>query len=99
MNNNNKPFRFTDRLKSVGYAIEGVVLFLKTQHNAFIQAIIAIAVIILGFVFNVNATEWCLLTIAIALVFISEMLNTAVEFFTDLVSPNIHPQAKKVKDV
>jgi undecaprenol kinase len=27
------------------------------------------------------------------------MLNTAIEFLTDIASPEIHPLAKKVKDV
>ena len=40
-----------------------------------------------------------LIIIAIALVIITEMLNTAIEFLTDLVSPNFHPLAKKTKDV
>lgn len=97
--NNNKPFSISARLKSVGYALEGITLFFKTQHNALIQAIAAIIVIVLGFIWEVNASEWCLLIFAIALVFIAEMLNTAIEFLTDLASPDIHPQAKKVKDV
>jgi diacylglycerol kinase len=33
------------------------------------------------------------------MVFITEMLNTALEFLSDFVSPDIHPQIKKVKDV
>lgn len=97
--NNHKPFRISDRIKSVSYALEGVSLFFKTQHNAIIQAIAAIAVIILGYIWEINTTEWCLLIFAIALVFITEMLNTAIEFLTDLASPEINPQAKKVKDV
>jgi diacylglycerol kinase len=44
-------------------------------------------------------TEWCWIIIAIALVFITEMLNTSIEFLTDLVSPNYHPLAKNTKDV
>jgi diacylglycerol kinase len=96
---NNKPFSFSARLKSVGYAFQGIVVFFKTQHNALIQVVAAIVVIILGFVLKVNTTEWCLLIFTIGLVFITEMLNTAIEFLTDLASPEIHPLAKKVKDV
>lgn len=33
------------------------------------------------------------------IVFLSEMLNTAIEFLSDVVSPELHPQIKKVKDV
>ena len=33
------------------------------------------------------------------MVFIAEMFNTAIEFLTDIASPEIHPKAKMVKDV
>ena len=97
--NNNKQFSIGCRIKSVGFAIEGIATFFKTQHNAWIHALAAIIVVFAGFVLNVNSNEWCLLTFAIALVIVAEMLNTAIEFLTDLVSPNHNQQAKKVKDV
>lgn len=96
---NDNPFRLHSRIKSFGFAIEGIATFFKTQPNASIHAVAAVAVIVSGFVFDVTATEWCMLLIAIALVFLAEMLNTAIEFLTDLVSPDYHPLAKKVKDV
>ncbi|MES2592587.1 MAG: diacylglycerol kinase family protein [Bacteroidota bacterium] len=96
--NSNRPW-IHSRIKSFGFAIEGIVTFFKTQHNAWIHAVAAVVVVVAGFILNVNNTEWCLLAIAIALVIISEMLNTAIEFLTDIVSPAIHPVAKKVKDV
>jgi len=43
--------------------------------------------------------EWCWITLAIGLVILSEMFNTAIEYLTDLVSPEMHPLAKKTKDV
>lgn len=95
----NKSFSITDRLKSFGFAIEGIITFFKTQHNAWIHAIAAVIVVVLGFALNVNNMEWCLLAVSFALVFISEMLNTAIEFLTDIVSPQYNLQAKKVKDV
>ena len=88
-----------DRIKSLGYAIEGIRTFFKTQHNAWIHLFAALIVLIAGILMNVNLNEWCWLVVSIGLVFITEMINTAVEFLTDLVSPEIHPLAKKVKDV
>ena len=43
--------------------------------------------------------EWCWITLAIGLVLLAEMFNTAIEYLTDLASPEIHPLAKKTKDV
>ncbi|MES2397611.1 MAG: diacylglycerol kinase family protein [Bacteroidota bacterium] len=96
---NNKSFSISNRIKSFGFAIEGIITFFKTQHNAWIHAFATVIVVVLGFAFNVNNTEWCFLITAIALVFISEMLNTAIEFLTDIVSPDYNLKAKKVKDV
>ena len=97
--NNNKQFSLSNRIKSFGFAIEGIITFFRTQHNAWIHAVAAITVIISGFIFKVNSYDWCLLIIAITLVIVSEMLNTAIEFLTDLASPGFNLLAKKVKDV
>jgi diacylglycerol kinase len=97
--NNPKFFHLKHRIKSVGYACEGIVTFFKTQPNAWIQLFAAIAIVVVGFVLKINRLEWCWIVASIALVIVTEMLNTAFEFLTDLVSPSVHPLAKKVKDV
>ncbi|MFL5763069.1 MAG: diacylglycerol kinase family protein [Bacteroidia bacterium] len=84
---------------SFSYAFQGIVTFFRTQHNAWIHAVAAAAAIAAGFYFQLGKWDWALVTLAIAMVFITEMLNTAVEFLTDLVSPQFHPLAKKAKDV
>jgi diacylglycerol kinase (ATP) len=95
----NKPFLIKDRIKSFGYAFEGIAVFFRSQHNAWIHIFAAGIVIASGFTLKVNATDWCWLIFAMAMVIITEMLNTAIEFLTDIASPEIHPLAKKVKDV
>ena len=52
-----------------------------------------------GAFLRITAIEWCLLTLAMASVWITETLNTAIEFLTDLVSPEFHPIAGQVKDL
>lgn len=37
--------------------------------------------------------------VAMALVWVAEALNTALEYWTDLASPNYHPLAGKAKDM
>jgi diacylglycerol kinase (ATP) len=96
---NKKSFRISDRIKSVGYAMEGIGTFFKTQHNAWIHTFATVVVIAAGFILKVSNFEWCWLISAIAMVFIAEMFNTAIEFLTDIASPDIHPKAKVVKDV
>lgn len=92
-------FSIKSRIKSFSFAFQGFRTFFQTQHNAWIHTLAGICVIVLGIVFKLTIPEWCWLIFAIGLVFITEMLNTAIEFLTDLVSPEYHPLAKKVKDV
>jgi diacylglycerol kinase (ATP) len=92
-------FSIKARLKSFSYAFQGLKTFFQTQHNAWIHTFASILVVILGYLLKLNYLEWCWISLAITLVFITEMLNTAIEFLTDLVSPEYHPLAKKTKDV
>ena len=96
---NENPFSLRNRIKSFSYAFQGIKTFFLTQHNAWIHAIATIIVIILGNIVALSTNEWCWIILSIALVFITEMLNTAIEFLTDIVSPEYHPLAKKTKDV
>ncbi|MEI8060323.1 MAG: diacylglycerol kinase family protein [Ferruginibacter sp.] len=95
----NKPFRISDRVKSFGYAFEGIVIFFRTQHNAWIHLLATVFVIITGFFLKINASEWCWITSAIIIVIITEMLNTAIEFMCDTFTLDNHPQIKKIKDI
>ena len=95
----NQPFSLRNRIKSFDYSIQGISTFFKNEHNARIHAVAAVAVIALGWYCKLNRMEWCWITLSIGLVILSEMFNTAIEYFTDLVSPEIHPLAKKTKDV
>lgn len=98
-NMNETPFSLRNCIKSFSYAFQGIKTFFLTQHNAWIHAIATIIVIILGNIVALSTNEWCWIILSIALVFITEMLNTAIEFLTDIVSPEYHPLAKKTKDV
>jgi diacylglycerol kinase len=97
--NAKQPFSLRARVKSFAFAFQGIITFFKHEHNARIHALAAIFVIGLGFYVKLTQSEWCWITLAIGLVFITEMLNTAIEYLTDLTSPEIHPLAKKTKDV
>lgn len=87
------------RIQSFKYALTGLYTLFRDGANAKIHAASAIAVIICGVVWQVSATEWALLTLAIAMVMAAEALNTALEHLTDLASPQLHPLAGKAKDV
>ena len=95
----NRPFSFSARIRSFSFAFNGIAIMLRSQQNAWIHAIATVAVVIAGVLLGLSGPEWCWLVLAIAAVWTAEAFNTALELLTDLVSPELHPVAGKVKDV
>ena len=87
------------RIAAFGHAFRGWWYVLNTQHNAWIHTAVAIIVLILGLWLKLTARDWAVLVLTIAMVFMAEFLNTAIEAVVDLASPVHHPLAKVGKDV
>jgi diacylglycerol kinase (ATP) len=83
----------------VKFAVRGVVIMLRTQHNAWLHATATVLVLAGGLVLGLSVSEWCWIALAITSVWTAEALNTAFEFLTDVASPEFHPIAEKAKDV
>ncbi len=81
------------------YALRGIVTALKSERNLRFHIFAAISVTIAGFVFDISQIDWMMQTIAIGLVITAELMNTAIEYLTDLVSPEKNDIAGKVKDI
>ena len=92
-------FSVVGRLHSFRYAIRGIRLMLRSQHNAWLHAAASLAVIFTAAYFRVSAPEWCWLVLAIMAVWTAEALNTALEFLADVASPEFHPLVEKAKDI
>lgn len=86
------------RITSFYYAFKGVADVLRTQINMRIHLMAALTAIVLGIVLNISTLEWIAICICIGMVMALEAMNTAVEYLTDLVSPEYHPLAGKAKD-
>ena len=86
-------------LTSFKFAWRGGRAHFASQNNAKVQLCVAMLVIIAGFVFGVEALEWCALVLCIALVFAAEGMNTAIESLADAVHPDQHPLVGRAKDV
>ncbi len=82
-----------------GYAFAGVRAAWQAQPNFRIHAGIAVLVVAAGVLLRLPPPAWAVLVLAIGLVLVAELLNTAVEAVVDLVSPEDHPLAKQAKDV
>jgi len=96
-----KPVKFSisKRLMSFKYAFKGIFFMLKTQHNAWIHCVAAIAVIVAGCWFSISSSEWALVILTIGMVFAAETFNTAIEMLVDKISPEYDKKAGIIKDV
>ena len=76
---------FTKTFKN---ARKGMRLVLKSEVNIRVHICIAIVVIMLAFLLGFSVEKYCILILTIALVIVSEMLNSAIEFALDAVFHN-----------
>ncbi len=89
----------TKRLgRSFKAAFEGVKATYLKEQNIKIHTVIAILVVVFGFILKISYTEWLVCLVLIGFVLMAEFFNTAIEYVVDLASPNIHPLAKAAKD-
>ncbi|MBO9699223.1 MAG: diacylglycerol kinase family protein [Sporocytophaga sp.] len=86
-------------LKSYNYAIKGLKHLLMLENNARIHLAATLFILALSAYFNIEETEWLWIILAITLVWIAELLNTAIEKIVDFISPEYHPTAGKIKDL
>ena len=87
------------QLRSFGYAWKGIQSCVGKEQNLSFHLIAAMAVIIAGIVLGITRTEWIMVVMCIGTVIAAELFNTAIEKLVDLVSPERHPVAGRVKDI
>ncbi|MDO6737326.1 diacylglycerol kinase [Wenyingzhuangia sp. 2_MG-2023] len=88
-----------DRIYSLGYAIKGLLLLLQTENAIKVHAFSTILLTIIGFIFQLNATEWMFQFLTLGLVISIEALNTSVEKIADFIQPNFDEKIGTIKDV
>jgi diacylglycerol kinase (ATP) len=86
-------------MASFSHAFWGFIDLLRSQHNARIHLLATILVIALASWLKLDRTDWIALLVAIALVWVTEALNTALEYLADAAVPEHHPLIGKAKDV
>lgn len=86
-------------IESFNYAISGIIYALKTQRNMRIHFFAAILVLMTSSFFDFSKEELLFIFFAVALVIISELINTSIESTVDLVTSEYHPLAKIAKNV
>ena len=86
-------------IESFNFAVEGIIHVLRTQRNMRIHFLAAVAVLVAGIAIGISKLELIALLLAIAFVFITEMLNSALEQAIDVATTSFDPLAKLAKDI
>ena len=71
-------------IKGFVYAGRGIIDGFEGRNMRF-HGLATVAVVILGFIFNLNITEWAIILILIALVWSAELVNSSIEDLSNLV--------------
>ena len=87
------------RFNSFKYAFNGLYILFKSEPNALIHLLAVITVIFMGLFFEIEKQDWIIVLLLFALVFISELFNSSIEYLSDIISLEYHPLIKKIKDM
>jgi diacylglycerol kinase (ATP) len=91
-------FSFRSRVNGFKYAYDGIVSLFKNEHNSRIHLTTAALVAILGILLHLSPVEWVSIVIVTGLVFITELINSAIERFADFFHPEEDQVIKQIKD-
>jgi diacylglycerol kinase (ATP) len=95
---NSTRFSLKSRFRSFRFAMNGLYLLLKNEHNSRIHLVAAIISIFAGIILKLNFSEWSLLIIVIGIVFTAELINTSIETLADIIDPEWNKMIMNAKD-
>lgn len=85
--------------QSLGYALKGIIFGFRNESHLRVHLVITVLVAGCGAWLRLSLLQWAVISLCIALVLVSELVNTAVERAVDLVTTDYHPLAEATKDV
>jgi diacylglycerol kinase (ATP) len=94
-----KRRNFLNFFSSVRYAIDGFFAALKHEPSFREDLIFAVLLVPLAIILPINAVSTALMIASLILILIVELLNSAIEWVIDYIRPEIHPLAKRIKDM
>ncbi|MCL4491849.1 MAG: diacylglycerol kinase [Nitrospirae bacterium] len=84
---------------SANNAIEGILHAARTQRHLRYHLYFASAALFLSYILGVERTDFLIISVAVILVLLAEMVNTAIEYLVDMISPEYSEGARVAKDV
>ena len=94
-----EKFSVKARLHSMRFAINGLKILWAEQHNARVHFAATVAVLLLALILRMPLTQYVILLLLIAIVWVAEALNSAVEYLCDKVSAEHDLLIGNAKDV
>jgi diacylglycerol kinase (ATP) len=86
-------------LRGFYFAFQGLSYAFRTQLNFKVEVFAAMIVLALSYYLELQVSEWLWVCLAITLVLLTELANTAIETLVDLISPEHNPRAGIIKDL
>jgi len=86
-------------VKALSYSLSGLLLAWRDEAAFRQEVILAIVLVPVAFMVPEDMTQRVLLVASVMLVLVVEMINSAIEATVDRVSLDIHPLAKRAKDM
>ena len=80
-------------------AFQGINYLFLYHRNMRLIFLCGIAALALGFWYDLKGIELVALSITVTIVFMAEIMNTAIEILMDIVSEQYHVKIKLVKDI
>ena len=86
-------------VNALSYSLSGLQLAWRDEAAFRQEIILAIVLVPVAFMMPVDLTQRVLLVASVMLVLVVEMINSAIEATVDRISLDIHPLAKRAKDM
>ena len=86
-------------IKSFRDAVKGIVYIFQSQRNFRIQVACFVIAVIAAIILKLNFSQISVIIFASGFVLMGEMINTGLEKLVDLISPEYHPLAGRIKDI
>ena len=86
-----EPFSISRRIESFSHGYAGLVGILKTEHNAWVHVVLTIMVLIVSWWLKLEFIEFCLIILAVIIVWVAEAFNTVIEMMVNIAT-RMHPK-------
>lgn len=86
-------------VKSIQYALHGIAYVFRHEQNFRIQVGVSLVTLLASWVFSLTASERIVIVLLIIFILVLELVNSAIEKFTDILKPRMHEHVGLVKDI